>query len=303
MWARSPPSGSITSNGVTPWVKILRRKRWPSTDKLLRDQKLLRWQPDGRLFMTNALVWRFGVQVWQAGMVVQRFGQARQQAIAADPTEAVVIPPELEAAAYHPQKAGTKPLGIARSWLFMVTLGLFLLSFHKEQNAWGLNPWMLAAVVGFPEAGHALVMGRLGYGVAYALRTCSKRSRPRRTVRNGHRLQLVCRYPPDGRNRPASPSARSPRGRLQEAIALYSQAIALLPEDPNPYRRRGQWFAPQQNWTRAIADADTVLAQHPDDIVALSLRAEARQQSGDLAGAKQDRDRLRAVARSKQPPW
>ncbi|NJK60250.1 MAG: hypothetical protein HC918_08460 [Oscillatoriales cyanobacterium SM2_1_8] len=131
---------------------------------LLIDQKLLRRQPGGRILMTNALAWRFGAQVGQAGAVVQPFVRARQQAIAADPTEAVVIPPELEAAAYHQQAAQTQSRGLGRSWLFLGTLGLFLLSFRGQgPNAWGLNPWILAAVVGYHEAGHALAMGCFGY--------------------------------------------------------------------------------------------------------------------------------------------
>ena len=58
-------------------------------------------------------------------------------------------------------------------------------------------------------------------------------------------------------------------GRFQEAIGAFSEAIAMAPDNPRPYRHRGHRYITTRQFDRAIQDltrASQLIAGQPDEI-------------------------------------
>jgi tetratricopeptide (TPR) repeat protein len=80
------------------------------------------------------------------------------------------------------------------------------------------------------------------------------------------------------------------RQEFDKAIADYTSAIALQPDDPAFYTDRGAAYALDKQPKLALSDFDQALKLHPDAPRALLSRGELRLSSGDAAGARTDFD-------------
>lgn len=72
------------------------------------------------------------------------------------------------------------------------------------------------------------------------------------------------------------------------AIADYTKAIALQPDDEEAYMRRGQAKQSKNDWDGAIADDTKAIALKPDDEYVYSIRGDAERAKGDLDSAVAD---------------
>lgn len=81
------------------------------------------------------------------------------------------------------------------------------------------------------------------------------------------------------------------RGDYQQAIAHYTQALQLTPDQStalSTFLNRGYAYLNLQNWQAAIDDYDQVLEIDRNEATAYNERGEARQHLGDLEGAMSD---------------
>jgi tetratricopeptide (TPR) repeat protein len=77
-------------------------------------------------------------------------------------------------------------------------------------------------------------------------------------------------------------------GRGDRAEALFSEAVALFPADPELRIDRAQALADQGRWLEAIDDLTRALAIDPQGIDARVLRGSALRQAGELVRALDD---------------
>ncbi|MCS6938716.1 MAG: tetratricopeptide repeat protein [Roseiflexus sp.] len=82
------------------------------------------------------------------------------------------------------------------------------------------------------------------------------------------------------------------RNSLAQAVAAYTRAIALNPNNPIAYYNRGIACAEQGDLARAIADYTRAIDLDPKYAVAYYNRALARCKQGDLVGAIADYDNV-----------
>lgn len=86
-------------------------------------------------------------------------------------------------------------------------------------------------------------------------------------------------------------------GQTDRALADYSEAIRLDPDEPNAYFERGIVLATRKRaYVRAIADFNRALELAPNNIDALVHRGDAYGQMGDFARALADLDRAVGLA-------
>ncbi len=83
-------------------------------------------------------------------------------------------------------------------------------------------------------------------------------------------------------------AARQGLGRLEEALADYSEAIALAPSYAEAYHNRGAAWLEMGDARAALADLDRALVLRPGWDLALFNRGRARSVLGDFAGATAD---------------
>lgn len=72
------------------------------------------------------------------------------------------------------------------------------------------------------------------------------------------------------------------------ALADYDQAVALAPDQPDPYLNRGAALERLERWDDAIADYSRVLAINPKDAAAYNNRGNAKAGLGDWDAALVD---------------
>lgn len=83
-------------------------------------------------------------------------------------------------------------------------------------------------------------------------------------------------------------NVRVSQNHLEEALADYTQAIALAPHEPDPYLNRGAALEGLGRWDAAIADYDQVLALSPKDAAAYNNRGNAKAGLGQWEAAVAD---------------
>lgn len=71
-------------------------------------------------------------------------------------------------------------------------------------------------------------------------------------------------------------------GAAQAAILTLTNALKIIPDDPNLLVDRASAHIMQEQWTEAISDLDAALQSSPGFGTAHHLRAEARLNTGDL---------------------
>jgi serine/threonine protein kinase/regulator of sirC expression with transglutaminase-like and TPR domain len=76
------------------------------------------------------------------------------------------------------------------------------------------------------------------------------------------------------------------------ALADFNSALQLRPDFASTYIARGHIYIKRKAYKKAIADFDQAIALAPRSVNAYHGRMIARRQSGDLAGARQDQDKL-----------
>ncbi|WP_242052201.1 tetratricopeptide repeat protein [Phormidium sp. FACHB-1136] len=72
------------------------------------------------------------------------------------------------------------------------------------------------------------------------------------------------------------------------ALADYDQAVALAPDQPDPYLNRGAALERLERWNDAMADYSRVLEINPNDAAAYNNRGNAKAGLGDWDAAFQD---------------
>lgn len=77
-------------------------------------------------------------------------------------------------------------------------------------------------------------------------------------------------------------------GEIDRAFAVQSQAIELLPDDPEIRIDRAMVLAERGHYQRAVADLDAALAADPGQVTALVLRASAHRRLDALDRARAD---------------
>jgi tetratricopeptide (TPR) repeat protein len=82
--------------------------------------------------------------------------------------------------------------------------------------------------------------------------------------------------------------ARQDKGDWNGAIAAYTKAIELAPDDEVAYRNRGDARQGKADWEAAIADYTKAIELAPDDAGAYLNRSLAKKANGDLEGAAAD---------------
>lgn len=75
------------------------------------------------------------------------------------------------------------------------------------------------------------------------------------------------------------------------ALEDYNQAVALAPDQPDPYLNRGAALERLERWQEAIADYSRVLERVPDDAAAYNNRGNAKAGLGDWEAALADYQR------------
>jgi tetratricopeptide (TPR) repeat protein len=83
-------------------------------------------------------------------------------------------------------------------------------------------------------------------------------------------------------------NAKVSQHKLTEAIEDYNQAIALAPNEPDPYLNRGTALEGLQKWEDAIADYNHVLEIDPQDPLAYNNRGNAEGSLGEWEKAMTD---------------
>ncbi|MBM4344189.1 MAG: tetratricopeptide repeat protein [Deltaproteobacteria bacterium] len=86
---------------------------------------------------------------------------------------------------------------------------------------------------------------------------------------------------------PAGPSVRElvRAGRIDDALRLVDQQLALHPGDDELRVQRARLLYWKGQWATALQEAETVLQRHPADIEVLELVAQVRLALGDVAKA------------------
>ena len=113
-------------------------------------------------------------------------------------------------------------------------------------------------------------------------------------------MQSAAGSPPDVKPAPGDPvdadgfsrrgAALAGRGEYVPAIADFSRAMALAPDDPRYVFQRATARLNAHQPFLAMADLDTVLKLKPDDAMGRLLRARLRLEGHDRDGARQDMD-------------
>ncbi len=91
-------------------------------------------------------------------------------------------------------------------------------------------------------------------------------------------------------------AAAASRRDFDQALAAFTRACELAPDDPEYFHQRGMLYMQLKQTDRALADWDRVLELKPDDVRILVARARARLQGGDKPRAVQDLDAAASVA-------
>jgi tetratricopeptide (TPR) repeat protein len=78
-------------------------------------------------------------------------------------------------------------------------------------------------------------------------------------------------------------------GNCSQAIAAYTQALALNPKDAEAYNNRAYTYMRMQNYSAALKDLDQALSIRPDYVHALMNR-------GDIHNYYFEQDRKKAIA-------
>ena len=94
--------------------------------------------------------------------------------------------------------------------------------------------------------------------------------------------------PDDERSYLGKGQAETYLGKWDEAIADLSKAIELKPDDADAYGFRGFAYSKLNNWGKLLPDYDKFLAAKPNDQVALERRAEANRTQQKLPEAIAD---------------
>ncbi len=101
---------------------------------------------------------------------------------------------------------------------------------------------------------------------------------------------------------PRNPAVWSNRGnvrlsqsKIEGAIDDYNQAIAIAPNQSDPYLNRGIAYEIIQQWDRAIDDYNTVLNLNPNDAMAYNNRGNAKAGKGDYNAAITDYQKAAAL--------
>lgn len=86
-------------------------------------------------------------------------------------------------------------------------------------------------------------------------------------------------------------NAHYAKGNMEVSITDFTEVIRLNPEDPVGYVGRSNAYNRQGNFDDAIADFTEVIRLTPDDPIGYVGRSNARRQNGDTQGAVTDLDR------------
>ena len=86
-------------------------------------------------------------------------------------------------------------------------------------------------------------------------------------------------------------------GQSDLALADFDRAVGLKPDHAEALNNRGALLAARGALLRALSDFDRAIAVNPRYAMALLNRARAREALGDLAGAGEDRARVRSLER------
>ena len=78
------------------------------------------------------------------------------------------------------------------------------------------------------------------------------------------------------------------RGRYEEAINYYNEAIPQEPEEASLYRSRGSAKLKLELYDEAISDFDEAILRNPDDTEAYELRGDAHYYLGNRTEARED---------------
>lgn len=78
------------------------------------------------------------------------------------------------------------------------------------------------------------------------------------------------------------------RSRFKDAIPLFTEAIAVYPENFEAYYHRGNCQMNLRNYEEAVADYSEAIAIHPDYADAYANRGQAKFYLNDRAGACDD---------------
>ncbi len=78
-------------------------------------------------------------------------------------------------------------------------------------------------------------------------------------------------------------------GDFSDAISDFDQAIFLDSPDPFNYLYRGRCYYKQGRYQKALLDADKAIQLDPFNADHYSLRADIKEELGDIAGAETDR--------------
>jgi tetratricopeptide (TPR) repeat protein len=92
-------------------------------------------------------------------------------------------------------------------------------------------------------------------------------------------------------------------GRLDEALADYSKAIALKPDYPGAYFNRGNTYSDREDYDRAISDYTRAIALRPDYREAYYNRAVAWFYKKDYRRAWADIQAVRYLGAEPSPQF
>ena len=86
-------------------------------------------------------------------------------------------------------------------------------------------------------------------------------------------------------------------GKLQEAVAQFTRALALDPKFALAYNGRGFAFLRLKQYSAAVADFDQAIRLNPAYANAYQNRSAARRAMGDCEGAEADLAKSRTLAK------
>ncbi|MGD0865227.1 MAG: hypothetical protein ABSA49_06695, partial [Rhizomicrobium sp.] len=82
-----------------------------------------------------------------------------------------------------------------------------------------------------------------------------------------------------------------------QALRDLNAALGISPGNADVLEERGEVYSGLEDYVSAIRDFDAAIVARPGFALAYTQRADAKEKSGDAAGAASDRDRAKELGR------